>query len=291
MLKHAPFRFLDLPKELRYMIYEKLDISTKTLQLLPLEDGLQVRQQTTDPAFNIPCTITITLQTLPIQILSTSRLIHSEALPFLTRKLSTIRSTTPRLSIDADCLYTSAMTGTQSLLCALLDTLNSHAQLASKQPQSQPRTTPTRARPPPPSFPRDLSKWLTQTSLLLLSQRPSPCPLAGFMGTSLLPRVRLVVEVPRAWRYSSPHPLASQAESVAMLPLYTGSVASRLSQLYGVLVEYSRGLRWVRGGAIVFGQEEEGEGEGEGEEREVRGEGVVVWKRVALEFGVCGRGY
>jgi hypothetical protein len=50
--------------------------------------------------------------------------------------------------------------------------------------------------------------------------------------------------------------------------------------LYSGLVQYTRGLRYVRSGAIVLGQDESSESR-MGRERE--GE---VWKRVALDFGI-----
>lgn len=260
------------------MVYEKLDISTKTLRLLPIDNGFQIQQQKTESAFNDPPTITITLQTLPIQILATSRLIHSEALPFLKPKLLKILTTGSRLSIAADCLYTSVFSSTQNLLCALLDTLNADVFPGSNPSCSEPSTISSPSNSLPSSYPQEIRQWLMQTSRILISQRPLPCPLAGFMGTSTLPRVRLIIDVPKAWPYANHLSLSSRAESVSTPPLYTGSVASQLSQLYGTLAEYLRGLRGLSSGAIVFAQEE----------RELRKEGVVVWKRVALEFGVCG---
>jgi hypothetical protein len=64
----SPFRFLDLPKEIRYMVYERIDISATPFQCI----------DTSDSSVAQPSLILRTY-TLPVQILATCRIIHSEA--------------------------------------------------------------------------------------------------------------------------------------------------------------------------------------------------------------------
>lgn len=272
-LESMCFRFLDLPKELRFMVYENLDIASKELELLPQSDGIQVQQRRTRSPFDTRTSITVSVQTLPVQILSTCRLVYFESLPFLTRKLDKIRDIKPWISIDADCLYTSALDSTQELLCALLRNLDSHSFFTTNPPVAYPSPTTLEA---PPTYPREVQQWLTQTCHLLLSQRPPPCPFAGFMGMRMYPTVRLVIEVPKVWKYTPFHGLATEPSPTPRL--YTGSVASQLSVMYSGLVEYTKALAHVKSGAIVFDPEDE---------RLLLNEGLVVMKRVALDFGIC----
>lgn len=269
MLEPIQFRFLDLPKELRFMVYENLAISTKHLRLLPRENGFSVEPQRVE-AFEIEPAITITLHTLPVQIFSTCRLVYSEALPFLTRKLDRIREIIPWITVDADCLYTNAFDNTQTLLAALLTSLDQHPFFTAK-----PHLT-SRQASPNPTYPSPITHWLTQTTHLLLSQRPTLCPLSGFTGARIYPTVRLVLSVPKVWRYAAYRGLAVETVS-STPPLYTGSVTSQLSRLYSGLAEGLGRLEHVKCGAIVFGEEERALDEG----------GLTVRKNVALDFGIC----
>ncbi|KAF2999248.1 hypothetical protein E8E13_002818 [Curvularia kusanoi] len=271
MTEPITFRFLDLPKELRFMVYEHLTVSTKQHRFTPLKDGFLVKPPKSELS-HTRLAITLTLQTLPVQIFSTCQLVYSEAFPFLNRKLDKIRETIPRMIVDADCLYTSAFDTTQKLFCALLNNINDH-------PFFSPKPTTLRSLPQerkPPQWPKEIQQWLAQTTHLLLSQRPPPCPFAGFMGTRIYPTVRLIIEVPKVWEYSTYRALG--VESPSTPPLYTGSVTSQLSQLYSELIEHTRDLKHIKSGAIVFGQ---------GDERVVVKEGLVVWKSVALDFEIC----
>ena len=336
MLDPLPFRFLDLPKELRFMVYEHLAISTKQYHLTPIEgtSGFQVcvpPQGDRGSSHTRPPALTITLHTLPVQVFSTCSLVYSEALPFLSRKLDVICETVPRIVIDPECLDTSQ---TQELFRKLLDRLDGHPfftaqklKLGTLRPTTQEeapvilnsnslthREKETDVSEKNEQYPEEIRLWLDQTTHLLLSQRPNPCPFAGFMGTRVYPTVRLVLDV-RGFRPSSaPRSVASiqpprgplpQTRSGGMAaheatvspslpppPVHTTntdpaitrslsrSVASRLSILYSGLVHYTRGLRYVRSGAIVLGQ-----AESSGRRMVREGEGGV-WKRVALDFGI-----
>lgn len=329
MLDPVPFRFLDLPKELRFMVYENLTISTKQYLLTPIEgtSGFQVSappQKDRGSSHTQPPALTITLHTLPVQIFSTCSLVYSEALPFLSRKLDVIRETVPRIAVDPECLDTPQ---TQKLFRQLLARLDGHTFFTSRKrelgalcPNTQEGTAVTyqeqekRDAEKEERYPGEIQLWLEQTTHLLLSQRPAPpCPFAGFMGTRVYPTVRLVLDV-RGFKPSSAprravatHPFhgplprthnegttesgTAVSPSLPSPPVHTTpdptvtrtlsrSVASRLSMLYSGLVQYTRGLRYVRSGAIVLGQE------GSSERRMGReGEGEV-WKRVALDFGI-----
>ncbi|KAF3042148.1 hypothetical protein E8E12_007014 [Didymella heteroderae] len=274
-LESVPFRLLDLPKELRFMVYENLTISTRQIRLLPLGDELEIEQRTINFCLDRPA-ITVTLHTLPVQIFTTCRTIYSEALPFLTRKLDRIRKTIPIISVDSDCLYTYALASTQTLLRSLLDSLNRHpffnqrSETASLWSKKQGST---------PQYPREVCQWLVQTTHLLLSQRPLPCSLSGFMGARTYPTVRLIVEVPKVWRYTSYRGLAVGSPAhIGTPPMYTASVSTQMIEIWNELAIYTKGLKHVRSGAIVFGQEDE---------RVLVRDGVVVKKTVTLDFGIC----
>jgi hypothetical protein len=79
-----PFRFLDLPAELRYMVYENLQVTTER-QTVSL----------TEPVHKCvrPDCITSVTKHLPVAILATCRLTRIEALPFLEPKLTVLRNT------------------------------------------------------------------------------------------------------------------------------------------------------------------------------------------------------
>ena len=339
MLDPLPFRFLDLPKELRYMVYEHLTISTKQYLLTPIEGTSDFEvsvppQKDRGSSHTRPPALTITLHTLPVQIFSTCSLVYFEALPFLSRKLDAIRETVPRIAVDPECLDTSQ---TQQLFRELLARLDGHPFLTSQKLRFGTLHLTTQENTPPISkssplthqeqektdddkderYPGEILLWLEQTTHLLLSQRPAPpCPFAGFMGTRVYPTVRLVLDV-RGFKHSSA-PRSTRATntshgsllqtrnegtagtgivvspSLPSPPVFTintdpavmrslsRSLASRLSMLYSGLVQYTRGLRYVRSGAIVLGRDESLERRAgrEGEEE--------VWKRVALDFGIVG---
>ena len=275
MLEPIPFRFLDLPKELRFMVYERLDVTSKQLRLLPTNSGFHLYSQRTHPLENPPM-ITVFLETLPVQILSTCRLIYSEALPFLSRKLEEIRGTIPRISVNMDCLYTSNIDNTQRLLCAVLDDLNRHPFF---QAGSGDTSTPRKDIETRLLCSSEVDQWLKQTTHLLLSQRPAPCPFSGFMGARTYPAVRLVIEVPTVWKYNTWQGLSVESHAQAgATPAYTKSIATQLSEVWNGLVDHTRQLKHVKSRAIVFGQEDE---------RVLTKDGLVIKKTVALDFGIC----
>ncbi|KAF1359298.1 hypothetical protein EJ07DRAFT_178927 [Lizonia empirigonia] len=94
-LKH--FRFLDLPKELRLMIYEQLGVRTKhctyTTRISYLR-GL--------PGSKAPIDYTMVVKSLPgVSILSACSLIYKEAEPILARQLRMLLDQPPKLIVEA----------------------------------------------------------------------------------------------------------------------------------------------------------------------------------------------
>jgi hypothetical protein len=83
-----PFRFLDLPPELRCIVYEQIGITTKhhTLESTNAPDKYSE--------------ITLVRKSLPVQILATCRLINDEAKTFLRPKLAKLRNQPLRFLVD-----------------------------------------------------------------------------------------------------------------------------------------------------------------------------------------------
>jgi hypothetical protein len=83
-----PFRFLDLPTELRFIVYEQIDFTTKhhTLESTNAPDNSS--------------NITFVRKSLPVQILATCQLINNEAKTFLRPKLAELQSQPMRFLVD-----------------------------------------------------------------------------------------------------------------------------------------------------------------------------------------------
>jgi hypothetical protein len=75
------FRLLDLPKELRLMIYEFLPITTRRHSIV-LPDEKEV---------------ILIIKSLPVCLLSTGRFVSEEARPFMEEKLRYMKNTPPRI--------------------------------------------------------------------------------------------------------------------------------------------------------------------------------------------------
>jgi hypothetical protein len=108
-----PFRFLDLPADLRCMMYEEIEVATckQGLEQSETKDD----QRHVDPKQGV--SMTLLRATLPMSLLATCRLIRQEATPVLTRKVKELVEEPVRLSID----WSSAATIVRALRVCLID--------------------------------------------------------------------------------------------------------------------------------------------------------------------------
>jgi hypothetical protein len=80
-----PFRFLDLPAELRCAVYEYIDIETRLYAVDDLFPAFSDETETTPKA-------AIIIKDIPTAILATCRCVYAEAQPILASKLNQIRN-------------------------------------------------------------------------------------------------------------------------------------------------------------------------------------------------------
>ena len=87
-MSEPSFRFLDLPPELRCMVYEQLEMTTKhyTMDYMP------------DQSF----TITLVCKKLPVQILATSKLINTEAMQIFRPRVLQLKVQPMRFCISVN---------------------------------------------------------------------------------------------------------------------------------------------------------------------------------------------
>ncbi|KAG9196175.1 hypothetical protein G6011_01296 [Alternaria panax] len=91
-----PFRFLDLPAELQYIVYEQIEISTCHCRLKDLAFEYKFEEETTPASY-----MTLIVKTLPVELLATCHLIYEEAAPVLASKLETLRDEPSQFIIDS----------------------------------------------------------------------------------------------------------------------------------------------------------------------------------------------
>jgi hypothetical protein len=91
----APFRFLDLPAELRIMVYERLSPVTRHHSFShPVADQDEERPKVRDSK------VTLVVESVPTAILATCKLLHGEAKPYLKRIPERLQTEPMRLMID-----------------------------------------------------------------------------------------------------------------------------------------------------------------------------------------------
>ncbi|KAH7384307.1 hypothetical protein DE146DRAFT_622319 [Phaeosphaeria sp. MPI-PUGE-AT-0046c] len=87
-----PFRFLDLPAELRLWVYESIEIPTTWYTLDRIESALNEWHWPVPPKAQVyESRITLIRPHCPLEILCTSRLVNKEAGPILKRKMKHCR--------------------------------------------------------------------------------------------------------------------------------------------------------------------------------------------------------
>jgi hypothetical protein len=113
-----PFRFLDLPSELRLMVYERISINVTHMVLQDLTYGPFA-------------SINLLSRTLPVALLATCRLVHTEASPVLQPKIALLRDT-DRFSLIIDQMAYSTFAKPPENLCSIA--LERKNMLLQKQP-------------------------------------------------------------------------------------------------------------------------------------------------------------
>jgi hypothetical protein len=266
-----PFRFLDLPKELRLMVYELLCVSEKNHPLVYVRSdhrGSVNPESHPSSVRDRPC-ITLVTCVLDVQILATCRQIRAEATPFVRPKLEWIKSQIPRVQIDADCSCELLSRTLPHLICALLGYLHAHCTatiLGGQVPNN----------PPEIVCLEPALRWVDQTAVRLLAQLHS---VASLVGDSSSPEVRLLLEIHKPIRLTphnqgkaetgafaglaSAHPhrvIPSRPRACESSPsMCTLNATALLAQAFNdtFQIARARGLDLVRGGSLVFGQRRE----------------------------------
>jgi hypothetical protein len=98
-----PFRFLDLPKDIRFCVYEKIDFSTRHVldrsQTL-INPGFYWPMPSKDQVYDSRITLIRPYNGVAIDIMTTCRLIHQEASQSLKRKFEHCRFQPVRYLVD-----------------------------------------------------------------------------------------------------------------------------------------------------------------------------------------------
>jgi hypothetical protein len=219
----SPFRFLDLPKEIRLMVYERIDISMTPFQCI----------NTGDSSVAQPSLILKTY-TLPVQILATCRTIHSEACLILAPKLADLRSRTPRIVAPEEILDTATYRALVHLIGTVLAAL--HHLLEAQRlnvSESQPRDSCSIQHC------KDVfKKWTVQTSTQLAFQtQNNPPPAVDSCAEPAVRYVRIEIDVPKYSLITMP--IYAQSPTQTRWSRKTNS-STRVAELLGTSLSLAR---------------------------------------------------
>jgi hypothetical protein len=99
-ISRESFRFLDLPAELRCIIYENIDFSSKKHVLTRSASGFDDKIWPPAPEGATESCITFITPTLSVGILATCRLIHQEAKPIIAHTIEALKMLPLRYIVD-----------------------------------------------------------------------------------------------------------------------------------------------------------------------------------------------
>jgi hypothetical protein len=109
----ATFRFLDLPKELRIMVYERVSLATHR-SIVKHQSVTKVdptNYNSDDGASNPEPSMMVICKTLDVALLATCSQIYHEAMPFLALKLQELQVESVRLVMDYRVFIANYKTG------------------------------------------------------------------------------------------------------------------------------------------------------------------------------------
>ena len=95
------------------MVYEQIEISARHYRLKDSALRYESDEETLPPS----C-MTLVIKTLPVALLTTCRLIHTEGAYFLAPKLEMLRDEPTRFIIDLTSFHTSPTVSTASVRCS-----------------------------------------------------------------------------------------------------------------------------------------------------------------------------
>ncbi|KAI4659538.1 uncharacterized protein J4E79_006070 [Alternaria viburni] len=101
-MSSRPFRFLDLPAELRCMVYEAIDVATRKEKYKPTTrhkpPSVHIKQD--DGSSQGNGKLVMYRRVLPMSILASCRLVHQEAAPIIAQKLQKMVKEPVRFGMD-----------------------------------------------------------------------------------------------------------------------------------------------------------------------------------------------
>jgi hypothetical protein len=220
------------------MVYDNLNTSETQIRY----NGLNSKH---DTSRDQPSLI-LTTHTLPVQLLATCRLIHSEASLLLAPKLAALKSHIPRILVPAVSLDTASCNAIAHLIGMVLTSLHGLLEV-QKRDHTEPRAQiPISMQ----HSEKALKNWVLQTSTLLAIQaQTSTPPVLDFCADPTLSYVRICVDVPKRWSSSSKCPPGLRVSSLI-----------KLAELSSSTLDSARksGLNYVQSAIIVCAQEEKG---------------------------------